>query len=212
MVQESEILEISPPIGLESFFNGKPPKLWCSGERPILSRTLIGIISSRQIDSDLAAKSAELLQQLTSLKEVAFISGWHSPLEKEALRVLSGNSAQIIFCVAKSLERFTPPVEIENRLMQGQALLLTHCSPKAKRISREASLRCNQLVVALARALLILSAPQGSASLELAKASLDNGKPVLTIDHPMNKELLILGALPVTAENIETALRWQKER
>jgi predicted Rossmann fold nucleotide-binding protein DprA/Smf involved in DNA uptake len=212
MVQESEILEITPPIGLESFFNGKPPKLWCSGERPILNRRLIGIISSRQTDSDLAAKSAELLQQLTSLKETAFISGWHSPPEKEALRLLSGNSAQIIFCVAKSLERFTPPLEIENRLRQGQALLLTRCSPKAKRISREASLRCNQLVVALARVLLILSAPQGSASLGLAKASLDDGRPVLTMDHSMNKELLSSGALPVTVENIEKALRTESRR
>jgi predicted Rossmann fold nucleotide-binding protein DprA/Smf involved in DNA uptake len=206
MVQESEILEISPPIGLERFFNGKPPKLWCSGERPILSRTLIGIISSRQIDSDLAAKSAELLQQLTSLKEVAFISGWHSPLEKEALRVLSGNSAQIIFCVAKSLERFTPPVEIENRLRQGQALLLTHCSPKAKRISREASLRCNLVVTGLARALLILSAPEGSSSLELAKAALHYGKPVLTLQDRANKKLLECGAVPATLENIQRGL------
>jgi predicted Rossmann fold nucleotide-binding protein DprA/Smf involved in DNA uptake len=212
MVEDSEILEIGPPVGLESFFNGKPPKLWCSGKQALLNGKLLGIISAREMDSDLAAMSTELLKQVTSLKEVSFIGGWHSPLEKAALRLLSGNSAQIIFCVAKSLQRFVPPPEIENRLRQGQALLLTHCSTKAKRISREASIRRNQLVMGLARALLILSAPKGSASLELAKASLDNGKPVLTIDHPMNKELLILGALPVTAENIETALRRQKER
>ena len=203
MVQESEILEISPPIGLESFFNGKPPKLWCSGEQQILKGSLLGIISAREVDTDLAAKSAQLLEQLASLKEVSFIGGWHSPLEKEALRHLSGSSAQIVFCVAKSLQRFTPPAEIETRLSQGQALLLTHCSPKAKRISREASLRRNQLIMGLARALLILSAPVGSTSLQLATAALRDGKPVLALENRMNKELIERGALRASLENIQ---------
>jgi predicted Rossmann fold nucleotide-binding protein DprA/Smf involved in DNA uptake len=207
MVQDSEILEISPPIGLGAFFNGRPPKLWCSGEQAILNGKLLGIISAREMDSDLAAKSAELLEQLTSLKDVSFIGGWHSPLEKEALRLLSGNSAQIIICIAKSLQRFVPPVEIENRVRQSQALLLTHCSPKAKRISREASLRRNELVMGLARAVLVLSAPEGSSSLQLAKSALHYGKPVLTLEHGLNKELLESGALPATLEDIQRALQ-----
>jgi predicted Rossmann fold nucleotide-binding protein DprA/Smf involved in DNA uptake len=210
MVEDSEILEISPPIDLESFFNSKPPKLWCSGEQRLLSGSLLGIISAREVNSDLAHKSAELLQELLSLKEVAFIGGWHSPLEKEALRVLSGSSAQIIFCVAKSLQRFVPPAEIANQVRHGQALLLTHCSPKAKRISREASLKRNQLVAGLARALLVLSAPDGSSSLALAKAALLCGKPVLTLDNRRDRDLLECGALPATLENIQKVLHLGK--
>jgi predicted Rossmann fold nucleotide-binding protein DprA/Smf involved in DNA uptake len=207
MVEDSQILEISPPIGLGSFFNGKPPKLWCSGEQRILSGTLLGIISAREADADLATKSAELLEQLASLKDISFIGGWHSPPEKEALRIVSGNSAQIVFCVAKSLQRFIPPPEIENRLSQGQALLLTHCSPKAKRISREASLRRNQVVMGLASALLILSAPDGSSSLELAKAALHYGKTVLAPEHRLNEKLLESGALPAGLKNTQRALQ-----
>ena len=207
MVQESEILQISPPIGLEPFFDGKPPKLWCAGEQRILSGRLLGIISAREADEDLAAKSAELLHQLAPLKNVTFIGGWHSPLEKETLRILSGNSAQIVFCVAKGLQRFVPPENIDNQLRQGRALLLTHCSPKAKRISREASLRRNQLVAAVAKVLLILSAPEGSGSLELAKAALQHGKPVLALEDHTNKELLKSGALPASLENIQRDIR-----
>jgi predicted Rossmann fold nucleotide-binding protein DprA/Smf involved in DNA uptake len=207
MVHESEILEIGPPIGLDAFFNGKPPKLWCSGEQTLLGGRLLAIISAREMDSDLAARSAELLEQLASMKkEVSFIGGWHSPLEKEALCLLSGHSAQIVFCVAKSLRQFIPPVEINDRVKQGQAFLLTLCSPKVKRISREASIRCNHLVMALASALLILSAPDGSSSLELAKSALCYGKPVLTLEHRLNNQLLAAGALPATLENIQRAL------
>jgi predicted Rossmann fold nucleotide-binding protein DprA/Smf involved in DNA uptake len=207
MVQEYEILEIRPPTSLSSFLDGKPKKLWCSGEPGILIGKLLGVISARQIDSDLALKSSRLLKQLACLKEVSFIGGWHSPLEEEALHILSADSARIVFCVSKALHRFVPSLQVKNGINDGRVLLLTHCSPKAKRISRDASLRRNQLVVGMAGALLVLSAPEGSASLKLARSALRQGKPVYTLEHRLNKELLASGALPATLENIQTTLR-----
>src|SRR6266545_3507097 len=104
MVTSQEILEINPRTGLKSFFHGKPPKLWGLGNPAILDCRLLGIISARQIDSDLALKSSQLLKQLASLKEVSFVGGWHSPLEAEALRILSAQPVPIVFCVPKSLK------------------------------------------------------------------------------------------------------------
>lgn len=193
------------PAGLERFFDNKPPKLWHMGDPSILNDRLLGIISARSIQPDLALKTSELLRQLVSLN-TAFISGWHSPLEEEALRILLTGSPRIIFCTAKSLDKFKPSPEIKEFVDQGRALLLTHCSPKAKRISRDASLRRNQLVVGLARVILVLSAPQGSASLKLAKTAVDLGKPVFTPQHQMNQGLLASNALPATLENIRSAL------
>lgn len=207
MVTSQEILEINPPPALKLFFQGKPPKLWGLGDPAILKRRLLGIISARQIDSDLALRSSQLLKQLASLKEVAFIGGWHSPLEEEALRILSANSVRIVFCVSKALHRFAPSLQAKNEINDGRLLLLTHCSPKAKRISRDASLRRNQLVVGLAAALLVLSAPEGSASLKLARSALRQRKSVHTLEHRLNKELLAAGALPATLEKFEEALR-----
>lgn len=210
MVESSDVSEIKPPARLYSFFNRKPPTLWYSGEPRLLTGKLLGIMSARQIDSDLASKSSQLLKQLATLQETAFIGGWHSPLEKEALRFLLTSQAPMVFCVAKSLNRFIPSVEVRDRLDRGRALLLTHCSAKAKRISRDASVRRNQLAVGLADALLVLSAPEGSASLKLAKSASRRGKPVLTPEHPMNMELLATGALSATLENIQRAL-WPKK-
>jgi len=206
MVEGYDILEISAPTGLKPFFHGKRPKLWNEGDPAILNRRLLGIISARQIDSGLALRSSQLLKHLASLKEVAFIGGWHSPLEEEALRILSANSVRIVFCVSKALHRFVPSLQAKNEINNGRLLLLTHCSPEAKRISRDASLRRNQLVVGLAAALLVLSAPKGSASLKLAKSALRQGKPVLTLDHRLNAELLASGALPAILEKIDEAL------
>jgi predicted Rossmann fold nucleotide-binding protein DprA/Smf involved in DNA uptake len=207
VVRESEVREIKAPSNLKSFFHGKPPTLWCRGDLTILNHTLLGITSARQIDSDLALQSSRLLKQLAFIKDVSFVGGWHSPLEEEALRVLLAQEASLVSCVSKGLERFIPSIEVGSRVSQGQALLLTHCSPKAKRITRDASMRRNQLVVELAKAVLVLSAPEGSASLKLATSALRNGKPVHTLEHRLNKDLLIAGAVPATPDTIKEALR-----
>jgi predicted Rossmann fold nucleotide-binding protein DprA/Smf involved in DNA uptake len=202
-----DIREFTPPTTGDGFFRGKPPRLWSVGDPALLNHPLLGIISARQVDSELAAKNSQLLKQLVSLKDVAFVSGWHSPLEEEALRILLAHEAIIVLCVAKSLDRFTPSMGVESRVTDGKALILTHCSTKAKRITRNASLRRNELIVELAKILLVLSAPEGSASLNLAKSVLRRGKLVVTPDHPMNKELLASGALPATLDNLQPGLR-----
>jgi DNA processing protein len=207
MMNTWEILEVTLPRGVGAFFGTKLPKLWGVGDPALLNYPLLGIISARQIDSDLASKTSQLLKQLASLKDVAFVSGWHSPLEEEAFRILLAQEATIVLCVAKSLDRFIPSMGVESRVTDGKALLLTHCTPKAKRITRNASLRRNELIVELAKILLVLSAPEGSASLSLAKSALRRGKVVVTPKHPMNKELLASGALPATLDNLQTALR-----
>jgi len=207
MVEGYDISEISAPTGLEPFFHGKPPNLWSAGDTAILDRRLLGIISARRIDSDLALRSSQLLKQLAFLEDIAFISGWHSPMEDEALRILSANSVRIVFCLSKALNRFRPSLQVKNEINDGRVLLLTHCSLKAKRISRDASLRRTHLVVGLAATVLVLSAPEGSASLELARSALRQGKPVYTLEHRLNKQLLASGALSATLETIDESLR-----
>ncbi len=204
MLAGHDILDIKPPAGVDPFFKRKPQTLWCVGDPAILNGKLLGIISARKIDPDLALKTSQLLKQLASLGNVSFISGWHSPLEEEALNILLSHPVQLIFCVPKSLNRFVPGLDIENRISQGRALLLTHCSYRAKRITRDASLRRNHLVAGVGKGLLVLSAPAGSFSLRLAQKVIDLGRPVFTPRHRMNEGLFSSGALPATIENIQS--------
>ncbi|HEY3304801.1 MAG TPA: DNA-processing protein DprA [Candidatus Binatia bacterium] len=197
---------VVPPDELESTFGGGVPKLWYCGELALLKNQLLGVVSAREIEPDLALKTAELIEQLTSIK-VTFIGGWHSPLEEEALRILLRGRAPIVFCVAKTLEKFVPLEDVRTVVAQGRGLLLTHCSPKARRISRDASLRRNEIFLSLARALLVLSAPPRSASAKLAEGAVKLGKPVFAIDHRVNQDLLASGVLPATFENISQAFQ-----
>jgi predicted Rossmann fold nucleotide-binding protein DprA/Smf involved in DNA uptake len=190
------------PSGLRPFFDNSPPKLWYTGDLSLLKGKILGILSARKMEPDLALKTSELLRQLGSL-DATFISGWHSPLEEEVLRILLSRSLRVIFCLAKSLDKFVCSAEVENLLGQGRGLLLTHCSTKAKRLSRDASLRRNLLVLGLSKGLLVLSAPEGSASFKLAHKAVKLGRPVFTPQHRINDSLLASGALPATVENIQ---------
>jgi len=203
MFEGRGILEIRPPEGVDSFFTRKPGKLWCLGDPAILNSKLLGVFSARKIDPELALKTSELLRQLARLENLSFIGGWHSPLEEEALRILLVHQVRIIFCLPKDLRRFVPAPAVRNRIGEGRLLLLTHCSPKARRISRDASLRRNLLVAAVSQGLLVLAAPGGSRSLKLAQKAIRLGRPVFTPQHKMNEGLLASGALPATMENME---------
>jgi len=194
------------PKGLNPFLDKQSSRLWYKGKCSILNGKLVGIVSARRIEPDLALKASEVVRELATL-EVGFISGWHSPLEEEALRILITRSARVIFCTAKSLDRFNPSPEVKDLVSQGRALLLTHCSPKAKRISRDASLRRNQLVVGLADGLVVLSAPEGSASFKLARLAVSLRKPVFAPPHPINARLLASGVVPATSESILKVLQ-----
>jgi DNA processing protein len=194
------------PAELESTGGEQVPKLWYCGELSLLKNQLLGVVSARKIEPDLALKAADLLEQLASTG-LTFIGGWHSPLEEEALRVLLRAPAKIVFCVSKSLEKFVPSPAIDSLVTEGRGLLLTHCSPRVRRISRDASLRRNEVFLNLAKALLVLSAPPRSASLKLAEVAVKLSKPVFAVEHRINAELLTSGAAPATFENISQVFR-----
>ena len=194
------------PKGLTPFLDKQSSRLWYKGKPSILNGKLVGIVSARRIEPDLALKAAEVVRELATL-EVGFIGGWHSPLEEEALRILITRSARVIVCTAKSLDRFKPSPEVTDFVNQGRALLLTRCSPKARRISRDASIRRNELVLGLANGLVVLSAPAGSASFKLAQLAVGLRKPVFAPPHPINQRLLASGAVSATAESIREVLQ-----
>lgn len=207
MIQASDISQIVLPARVNLFSKGQPRALWAVGNGQILRRPLLALISARQIEGDLAAISLQLIQKLAGSKNINFISGWHSQLERECLRIVLTGQASCVFCTSKALDRFKPSAELKELVAQNKVLLLSHCTPNAKRISRGASIRRNELVIELAAVLLVLSAPEGSESLNLARAALDAAKPVFTLDHHMNRKLLDCNASVASFDSIFAALR-----
>ncbi|MGH7846798.1 MAG: DNA-processing protein DprA [Candidatus Binatia bacterium] len=203
---EVEYRTVEVPERVVPFFGRKPSRLWHLGNPSLLNRPLVGIVSARAVESNPSLGTPELLGQLTRL-QATFIGGWHSAPEKESLRILLGHAPQIVMCIAKNVHRFAFFQELKTLLNQDRLLLLTHCSPNAKRISRDAAIRRNHLVAGLAHVLLVLAAPEESATFQLARSVIELRKPVFALEHPRNESLLASGAFPATFEGIQKVLQ-----
>ena len=77
------------------------------------------------------------------------ISGFHSPVEQECLRILLRDTPPIILCPARALPRRIP-AEWQTPLDAGRLLILSGFTPAEKRVTTELAARRNALVAALA--------------------------------------------------------------
>jgi hypothetical protein len=77
------------------------------------------------------------------------ISGFHSPVEKECLRIMLRGSQPIIICPARALPQRVPP-DWKKPLDAGRLLILSAFTATAKRVTAELAARRNEVVAALA--------------------------------------------------------------
>ncbi|HWP60189.1 MAG TPA: DNA-processing protein DprA [Candidatus Acidoferrales bacterium] len=188
------------------FFGRKPSRLWSLGSASLLHKPLLAILSARAGDSKLDPNTVDLIREL-GRSQLTFIGGWHSRLEKESFKLLLSAAPPTVICLAKSVGRFGFVPELQALMSRDRLLLLTHCTPNAKRISRDASVRRNRLVAGLAQALLVLSAPEGGETFKLARLAIGLGKPVFAPGAPLNEALLACGALAANEGAIREALK-----
>jgi predicted Rossmann fold nucleotide-binding protein DprA/Smf involved in DNA uptake len=77
------------------------------------------------------------------------ISGFHSPVEEECLRILLRGSQPIIICPARAMPKLFP-ADWQTALETGRLLILSGFDANEKRVTTELATRRNALVAALA--------------------------------------------------------------
>ena len=77
------------------------------------------------------------------------ISGFHSPVEKECLRILLRGTSPVIICPARSLP-MRVPTEWQKPLSDGRLLILSSFNEGERRITTALAARRNEFVAALA--------------------------------------------------------------
>ena len=77
------------------------------------------------------------------------ISGFHSPVEKECLRILLRGSQPVILCPARALPHRVP-AEWKDPLASGRLLVLSAFATAANRVTAELAARRNEFVAAIA--------------------------------------------------------------
>jgi len=98
------------------------------------------------------------------------ISGFHSPIEKECLKILLRGRQPIIICPARGLAGFRMPSAWKKPLVDGRLLIISRFSPAVRRTNRQQSDARNRFVAALADKIVFAHIAPGG-SLESLKES-----------------------------------------
>jgi predicted Rossmann fold nucleotide-binding protein DprA/Smf involved in DNA uptake len=96
------------------------------------------------------------------------ISGFHSPVEKECLRILLRGTQPIIICPARSLPK-RAPADWKKPLADGRLLILSCFKPTDRRVTEELASRRNEFVAALADEVWFAHITPGGRMEQLAK-------------------------------------------
>ena len=177
-----------------------PEAIWARGNIALLTDReahlngdLWALFCSSRCPGQIILKSHELAQQFQA-SEVPTIGGYHSPVEKECLRVLLRGSQPIILCPARSIENMRPNPTWKRGLAEGRLLLLSIFDSKHRRSTAALASQRNAFVAALADKVCIAHASEGSKTLQFAQQISEWGKPLFTFDVPANGSLFQCGA------------------
>ncbi|MCI0625671.1 MAG: DNA-processing protein DprA [Acidobacteria bacterium] len=193
------------PNGLQSSsFNGTFGMLATLGNQKVLSTKAIGFFASTKCPGDVILQTYNLAQQLRE-SGVPTISGFHSSMEQECLRILLRGSQPVVICPARSLEAMRIPAEWKKGIESGRLLLVSAFQGEKRATAKLAESR-NRLVAGLADKILVLHAAPGSKT-ELLCREIAGHCPLLTLESDSNANLFHLGAAPIKIPDVPQLLK-----
>jgi predicted Rossmann fold nucleotide-binding protein DprA/Smf involved in DNA uptake len=139
-----------------------PSQIWAIGSPEILAKKKIGLFCSVRCPDDTALRAYDACRRLRD-EGMTLISGFHSPVEKECLKILVQGTQPIIICPARSLGKMRIPSDWESLLDHRRLLILSRFERSPRRVDTGSARRRNELVAALSEEVLIVHAEPGGS-------------------------------------------------
>ena len=195
------------PGELDRALGNHAPGCYTLGHRKPLAQPLLALFCSERCPGDLIIKACDVA---TALRDAAVpvISGFHSPVERECLRILLRGTQPVIISLARSLERMRLPPDWRDPVRQGRLLLVSPFAAKQNRITAALADQRNEFVAALAHSVLIVYADPGGLIESLARKVRDWAKPLSTLESSHASALRSLGAESVDTDSVVEC--WRK--
>jgi predicted Rossmann fold nucleotide-binding protein DprA/Smf involved in DNA uptake len=158
------------------------PECICAmGNLDILDQPMLALFCSSQCPGSIILQTYDFVSALRN-SGAPVISGFHSPVEKECLRLLLRGSQPIVICPARSIERMRIPTEWRDALAAGRLLILSPFEPHHRRVTAETAQYRNLFVAALADRILIPHAAPGSKTEAFARKVAGRGKKTVGLE------------------------------
>ncbi len=149
-------------------------RLWYHGDASLLNSQLNALFCSRACPGEKIIEAIDLAQRWRA-ENRAVISGFHTPVEKECLRIFLRGPQRIVICPARGLDPFQLPADWQPKFTHGELLIVSPFDSSVRRPTKETAEIRTCLVLSLAQSKTIIHAsPGGSLSrLAASKAWID---------------------------------------
>ena len=161
------------------------------GSRDILYKLPIAFFCSVRCPGNLILKSYDLAQKWRAEGQPV-IGGFHSPVEKEVLRIMLRSTVPVCIVLARSLPQRIPS-EYRKPIEQGRLLLLSPFNGRIKRATQESAVQRNRVVAGLAEKVFVAYATVGSKTEAFCQALAGSGKVWMTFDDPETQNVRLAG-------------------
>lgn len=137
-----------PHLLSERLGNGAPAELTTLGNLDLLALAKTGLFCSARCPGKAILCTYDQAARWRDAGR-CIISGFHSPVEQECLRILLRGTPPIILCPARAMPQRIH-AEWQTPLAEGRLLILSGFTTAEKRVTTELATRRNALVAALA--------------------------------------------------------------
>lgn len=172
---------------------GLPRRIFSIGNPVRLEHRSIALVCSIRCPGSIVIQTFDAMRELRDAG-VALIGGFHSPMERECLDILLRGSQPVIMCAAKRLRGLRLGMAGRKALHDGRLLVITHFGDEVTRATAAQAVQRNELVAAMADAVLVPYASPGGKAEVTAKNVLARGQPLFTFSGEGNARLIEAGA------------------
>jgi predicted Rossmann fold nucleotide-binding protein DprA/Smf involved in DNA uptake len=119
------------------------------GNTELLEKRKVGFLASRKISTLSVLPTLDWAMQMSKQEETAIVSGFHSRMEKDVLKILLQGKCGIIIVLARGMYHKIPQ-EYTEVLLQQRILFISYEKNSATRVSEVSAHRRNKYVKSLA--------------------------------------------------------------
>ena len=146
----------------------------CHGNTELMEREKLAFFCSSRCPGSVILKTYDFANDV-SRSDTVVMSGFHSPVEQELLKLLLDRHHPVIVCPARSISRMRVPADYKTPISEGRMLILSQFKENQNRMTvKNAEIR-NQFVASIADKILIAHAEPGGKLEHLKTKVIEKG-------------------------------------
>jgi len=128
------------------------------GNKELLKMRKVGFLASRKISTLSILPTLDWAMQVSKQNDIAIVSGFHSKMERDVLKILLQGECGIIVVLARGMYRKLPK-QYEEAMSQNRILIISYEKESVTRISEATAHKRNVYVKEIADKMQILDMP-----------------------------------------------------